>query len=420
MAKYNPTSRHFVERRPDSISIMPGALPVPLPYKMPLFPHCWNHPGPSSECSYDDFAASFATMPTDHRLFLDTGFITSHELPKHLLDHIVTKHIAITKGVWDELQPWVNNTRCNVAFRDYLVRAMEKEISGNGHSHVSLVSWRELPPEFVPAANYYIRLLGMRKYFGVHRFELFLSEHKREPTLAELQVICQQMSGARGWRIAKKAIENRHKPDGLVDESLVVNAVFHSILFGIPTVVLTRDTDVFEQFYKAIYLIGTHYTSMLMGARLHQRPEDFKTAELPKASGLYIGEGNLAVDMVAGKLGDLKDSTLRPIQCTCVLLSTSDKPLMFSERTHGLVEDMVRVLRIKSKTRGRNTDLFAEKNFHVSFDPRNVEGVNGPALINDNLTISSDADEFPIARTDIELAIFTDEQFAKLVFSFVE
>ena len=170
-------------------------------------------------------------MPRDFRLFFDTGFITSHEIPQELWESMVDKHIFITKAVWQELQLWVANPWCNKWFRDYLVDAMNHEMNGIGHPRVSLASLHDLTSGMTDVAAYYVNLLWMRKYFGIHQFDQFVKEHGREPDLSEIQPICERVAGSRGWRIAKKAIEERDKPASYADELLVVNAVFHSILF---------------------------------------------------------------------------------------------------------------------------------------------------------------------------------------------
>ena len=83
--KYNPTYFHFVEKKPDK-EMIGEAIPEPPKYKFHLAPHCWTPPTPSQQCTYDNFIESFRTMPKDYQLFLDTGFIISHEVPQELWD----------------------------------------------------------------------------------------------------------------------------------------------------------------------------------------------------------------------------------------------------------------------------------------------------------------------------------------------
>jgi len=95
---------------------------------------------------------------------------------------------------------------------------------------------------------------------------------------------------------------------------------------------------------------------------------------------------------------------------------------MFCSRTFGIVQDMERLLQMKEKTRGRNTDLFGAMNFHIELDPRRqMFGKSGPALVNEKyVQCKGDGDHYPVSITDAELAVFTDEGFATERFNFGE
>ena len=95
---------------------------------------------------------------------------------------------------------------------------------------------------------------------------------------------------------------------------------------------------------------------------------------------------------------------------------------MLSEKNFGVIADMQRLLQVKARTGGRNTDLFGKMNCHVEIDPRRYFfGCSGPALVNDcTIDIQYGPGEFPISWTDAELAIFTDEQFCAEVFQYAD
>lgn len=421
--KYNPTNHHFREKKPDNIYEFGKKIPIPPPHKEHIFPHMWGDIHPSRKCTYENLIEPFRTMPRNYRIFLDTGFMTSHEVPRGLWDSILQKRVFITKGVRSELQPWLNSPRCNQWFSDYLKAAFEAEESGTGHEVVSIATIDDFSQDIRPVADYYVRLLWLRKYFAVHQFELFKEKHGRDPVIeTELQPICQKFAGARGWRIASKVLRDRHKPSVLVpvDEGIVVSALFHSIVYGEPSILLTRDNDVFEQWCKCIYLIDTHYQAMLLAEKYAATPEEFYKFNAPDCAALYQGEGNILLSP-RFDTRELRDWDIAPLQASCGLLSTSDNPLMFSERTFGLVEDVARLVSVKSRTAGRNTDLFEKMNFHAQLDPRQVAfPESGPALVNDITIPTQNAGDFPISVNDAEFAVFTDEQFSREIFQYVD
>lgn len=415
--KYNPTNFHFVEKKPDKEMKLPEAIPQPPKYKFHLAPHCWTPPTPSQECTYDHFIESFTTMPKDYRIFLDTGFITSHEVPQALWDCMVDKEVFITEDVWKELQPWVADPFYNRWFRDYLVNAIDLEKSGAGHRRVSLFSFSDLLTKYAKVAQYYVRLLWLRKFVGVHHIYEYEKQHGRKPTDEENQALLQQIVGPRGWRLVKKALANRDSLNINTDESLVVSAAFNSVLFGRHTILLTRDNDVFEQFYKGMYLIDTHYIAMLVAEEYRKHPSCYKSQQLPNNIGLYQGDGSLALDFESDlDHYKLRPTACEPIQFSCCLLSTYDKPLMHSQRSFGVAPDMARIIDMKAKTNGRSTDLFGSLNIHIQVDPRKrYFEKSGPALVNDLLLEGMAEDEIPISAIDSDFAIFTDEGYIRTI-----
>lgn len=411
---YNPTNFHFVEKKPDK-EMIGEAIPEPPKYKFHLAPHCWTPPTPSQECTYDNFIESFRTMPKDYRIFLDTGFVTSHEVPQELWDCIVDKHIFITEDVWKELQPWVANPFYNRWFRDYLCDSIEQEKSGKGHRRLSLSSFADLLPEHAKVARYYVNLLWLRKFVGINHAHEYAKHLGRTPTAEENQAELQAILGPRGWRLAKKALANPESLKINTDEALVVSAALRAVLFGQHSIVLTRDTDVFEQFYKAMYLIDTHYIAMLVAEEYHRAPSSYTTQPLPLGIDLYEGEGNLAIDFADDRDHYRRRSmACSPIQYSCCLLSTSDKPLIHSQRSFGVAPDMARIIEMKTKTNGRNTDLFGSMNLHIKLDPRKrFFERTGPALLNDRSLQGIADNEIPISAVDSDFAIFTDEGFMR-------
>ncbi len=407
--RYNPTVGHFVHKKPDYVRVTGEKRQKPPEFKFDLFPLRWTAPIPSAETDYLKSVPHFATMPKHYKLFLDTGFLTSHEIPQEFWDAFVDKHLCLTTDVWQELQPWVENPKCNVWMPDYLVNAIAEEQAGIGHARVSLVSIDDLPSDMAEVANHYVDLLYLRKHYGKQQAERFEIKNGKKPTSAELQKLCAPFIGERGWRFMQKVIESE-KPINANDEKTLVNAVFHSILFGDDVVILTRDTDLLEQFYKLVYLIDTHYHSMKLAEIYQQNPGGYELEALPENPLFYKGEGNICINMDHKMV---KDIIAQPYQCNCVLFSTSTQPLMTSQRCFVIIRDMERVLQMKARTKGRNTDLFGTMNFHVILDPAYCYGGWGCSIVNDRYLEGKDNGRFKISANDSHLALFTNEGFAQ-------
>ena len=82
---------------------------------------------------------------------------------------------------------------------------------------------------------------------------------------------------------------------------------------------------------------------------------------------------------------------------------------------------MIRILQMKARTKGRNTELFDEKNFHIQLDPRHkFFRLSGAALIKDAIVPCDDASmELPISTNDLDLALFTNERHVSELFQYI-
>src|ERR1700693_2899904 len=84
----------------------------------------------------------------------------------------------------------------------------------------------------------------------------------REPTTGELAGLLQKQFGPRGLLLARKGIAAAGSPNALTDENLVVIAALTAIVRGTEVFIVTRDTDVFEQYFKLMCLMKEHYRAM--------------------------------------------------------------------------------------------------------------------------------------------------------------
>jgi hypothetical protein len=81
--------------------------------------------------------------------------------------------------------------------------------------------------------------------------------------------ICRQEFGERTQRVGKER-RDFNEPVNLNDEILVMLAIENSLFSGREFSVFTRDEGLFEQFYKAVWLLDTHYRGLLLG-KCYQR-----------------------------------------------------------------------------------------------------------------------------------------------------
>jgi hypothetical protein len=107
--------------------------------------------------------------------------------------------------------------------------------------------------------DYYVNLLALRKRLGVVAHRDLQAALGREPSDSELKRYLSETLHARDVVLAFKGWKHQGARNYLADEELVVTSVMTAILTGRETVILTRDTDVFEQFVKLVGLMVSDY-----------------------------------------------------------------------------------------------------------------------------------------------------------------
>lgn len=271
------TLSYLRNARPDSLSYSSEPPPVP-PNRRPVGRLSWIDGCVPDNCSDDMFAEAVeASVLPNSQFYLDTSFITGREVSERLWSALLRKHIVIVPPILDELGPWLNDPFCNRRFRDILVESMRV-----GHPGIRMESMNEPAYNLPFAESYYTHLLSARR--RVHDVVKRALERSlgRVPTDSELDRAVSTLVQDRGKRLAIKGQRESHKKGILADEWLLVRSAVSSIVTGVETYVLTRDSVYIEQFYKLFYLIDTHYTSGLVASLLAEQPLNFAPIPLER------------------------------------------------------------------------------------------------------------------------------------------
>ncbi len=189
--------------------------------------------------------------------------------------------------------------------------------------------------------------------------------------------------GDRGVMLARKGLLDYGKPNFAADEDLVVAAVTHAILTGQETSILTRDRDPLEQFRKLLYLIDTHFRCHLVAESFLDTPENLiesqEEGETPHDCFEPGGRSILHlprrfVDWVLPRPGS-------PVMMHCHRLAGEGERMKIASLDFCAQREMVRLLRVKGATGGRNYDLPGGKNCHLVISPPFPPRMNGVAIL---------------------------------------
>ncbi len=205
------------------------------------------------EAPYDPEALVRVVSDSHHSLFLDTSAF-DFEMPHEVWPRIIeSRQLVLVGGVLRELEPWLARNKSHPAAQAVLAR----------DPHIDFYARSALPATMWVGATFYVNLLVRRKQLlSVVQFDL-ARRLERPATEQEVQREVQRTYGERGWLLARKERAG-FKEISHVDEELVCLAVANALYTRTPTVIVTRDKDVFEQFYKLWNLIDLDYRSVLL------------------------------------------------------------------------------------------------------------------------------------------------------------
>lgn len=348
-----------------------------------------------------------AEAPADVLFFCDTSLFdatTDERLWEALINN--ERKMVVVPPVRRELEPWLGTNASHVAARAVLdeeppVRFLGVEL-GNEREHA--------------ACEYYVGLLGIRKRLVALKRAKFEEEHGRPPDEEELRGLMRKLHedlGPRGYMLAKKGGEKEGAPNFYTDEILVYLAMKTGIETGREVVILTKDEDIQEQFYKLQWLLDTHYRGMLLADMYAADPSRFVAHPMPMDNPdlgeMFVGSDNVLIErpnwLIAGAAAPILPMHCRPVMIHCWVVGERLSQMVFcAER------EMERSLHTKAITGGLNTYKFGEQNCHLWLAPLQIpKPLRGCAAIAQDRRVETGLVQTPLF--DANQAVYTGERF---------
>jgi hypothetical protein len=318
-----------------------------------------------------------ASLP-DATYFLDTNVFTK-SLESDVWKALCTRRIVITPSVWKELQPWLKTPFCNKDIRDCVVAAVKRQIARQEQAQDSVdlkVQTQEgaLVQQFTDHGyNYYLKLLTIRKVMGPLAEVVLTKRLGRAPTKDELNAEVQSRFGERGALLARKGLAAAHSPNRLTDEHLVLSAALTAILSGSEVLIVTRDSDVLEQYFKLLVLMKEHYRAMLAAEQYASNPTSMAFREVSVENDdmhipSFTGKSVLKFETTDAEFNPLPPQ-FQFVNIYCMLLGGETTSMKVTSCTFGAETGMARVLKVKASTNGLSTDKFNGRNCVIHTAP---------------------------------------------------
>ena len=367
--------------------------------------------GSTPKVPYDveGFSRSLATHPDRPLFFCDTSFFdrkTDTRLYEALLASTGT--VVITPDVRRELEPWITSNPASCMAQAFL----------SGASPIEFRDYDTTSSGEPAASMYYVNLLGFRKKMVALARLQFENAHGRPPDEIEVRAVLSELHqrlGPRGYLLARKGEEGRGSSNRFTDESLVYSAFADGIRSGRPVIILTKDEDIQEQFYKQQQLLDTQYRAMLFADAYFWNPGAFATRPMPMSGAFadaFAGERNILVERPKGIEQALLPSSFEFVPIRCFVLGDG----VLTETHFGAERQMERLLHIKGATGGLNTIRFNGQNCHFWLAPMPIDdSLRGYAAIAHDQRLPVGKSGVAIPSLDVNQAVFSKERFRRLV-----
>jgi hypothetical protein len=320
----------------------------------------WRAQPSKAEYAWADVVATVEGAPAGTAFVCDTSLfddVTDPRLWTALLGTPGKLHL--TPRVLQELDPWFASRPLHPV-KVALDTGAETvvEVDYEGWSDGELGSFR-----------HYVNLLGLRKgamRLAEMRFEREVGRPPSESDAQSVRADVQKNLGERGYLFARKraAPAGERPATHWTDEEVVFTALAHALRTGAETFILTKDEDLLDQLYRLVYLVDTHYRSMLIADAYARDFASFRTHPMPN-NGPYeeafTGTNNILVE----RSEELPHEVLPPdfsfVAIHCVVLGKR-----LSSMTFGAERQMHQVLEIKGTAAGRNSRVLTPRNVHLS------------------------------------------------------
>jgi hypothetical protein len=348
---------------------------------------------------------SIRDAPSEICFFLDTN-MWDRSFEADLWNALLSRSdsVFVIPNVRLELQAWIGRNQDFVGSRAVLDR------------HPNLIL-KDLPPEDsdeITAYAYYVYLLQSRRMIRSFYAGHFREKHGRDPDPNELMVGMQRTFGERGLVLAHKDGRPVMPDKWAVDESLVYFAAAHALETGRPTIILTKDQDVLEQFYKLWWFLDTHYRALLMADAYAANRFGYPLYSFPDLD--YAQQCFEPRDRVLVDLGPRRMNTFLPRNPTvvvveCWLVRGDLTRLAFAAET-----EMYRLLQVKGATGGLVSNKLEGRNLHPWLAPLPLaKNLRDCVAVAHDKTVTPPGSRARVGMFDLTHAVNTHERFSKLV-----
>jgi hypothetical protein len=407
--RISPTWRHLAETPADVRFISAPDILVPSARTACRRLSWLSHP--KSPVTSDTLARSIAhTNNSEIDWIPDSSMFLAHTDQVVWEALFATKRVKLFSPVISETEVWLADPtpRSNKLAHEVLNRAK----AGGENAPVQFVDYSIDPvARFVVA--YYARLIGFRKRLVELGRESLRQSLKREPSNSQVSNWIKDNFGVRSQRIARSGNESKVAAHRFNDEILVICCALNAICRGRETVIITRDEDIYEQFYKTMWMLDTQYRGMLMAGIYAKNPLEFRVHRvIDTEQRAFLGEVRL-LERPSNLMTEVLPSTFTTVTVHCAHLHEGTS----TQLSFTLEREMRSLLKTKFESKGLNTTLLEGQNCHIDLGAMSNKWGNYAAIGKDHVVHIGNIDPVSLAMIDLNLSLGSSERVERVMAS---
>ena len=312
--------------------------------------------------------------------------------------------VLLTEPIKRELSEWINDPRD----RPDLAKAVRESID-TGSGFLRYTGRTDIAGDLAYAFNSYLYMTSIRRYLGIPNDEgkMLPGADPNNLSLTMSKIAEQFGPIAQGFARAGHKDVARNGVLNINDESMVVLSFFWAIQNENPICLVTTDRHVFNIFFKLQCMVDLHYRSYL-AASLAAGGYYGSSTEYPaeKSNEHFSG----VCELYPQKTPHF-DEVLMPREkhfSIELILVQHDGALNYLKYT--VEPEIKHMLLTRSRTSGRNTELFGDRNFYVDTGGFTGEML-GHMCVALDIMFETNVLNLSIPRLDVSFAINQTEQF---------
>ena len=307
----------------------------------------------------------------DMCFYVDANMFIGEEKPDNFWQSLLEKEIVITPSIEHELAPWMKSPNRNLYAHKQIFNALKNE-----NPHIRFAKNTNFSAASLFSIEYYTCLLLVRKQLAKWEVDSFVETNGREPTKEELQKIINQKAADHERRLINKGLDDIGKSNWFSDEELVVTAAIDAIANHREVTLVSTDGDIQTQFVKLMQLLCYQFQGFRFAEIYSEDDSRFRTFELThfsKEVDLYFARDVQLVEKPETFIDLILEVDSHSIPIHSLQFGGQGDGLLFAPLSYTLESDMIRLLKTKLETGGRNTSCLGSLNCHVTGLPRGIE-----------------------------------------------